>query len=64
MSQIVDSIIAKCKKENITQRDLAKRTGTTEVTISRYFNKNRTPGVEIAEKMMKACGLEIEIREK
>lgn len=64
MSQIVDSIIEKCKTDQITQRELAEKSGMTEAAISRYFNHNRSPRAEAAEKLLDACGLEIIIKEK
>lgn len=64
MSKIIDAILQQCKNERITQKEIAEKTGVTEAAMSRYFNKNRSPRVETAEKMLDACGLEIVIKEK
>ncbi len=39
------------EENNINQRELAKMTGITEVTISRYVNGSRQPTSEILGKM-------------
>lgn len=43
------------------QKELAKKVGVTEVTMSRWFNGTRTPKVSDVEKMVKALGMEIRI---
>lgn len=57
-------------EKNITQRELAKRIGTTEVTISRYINGQRDPKAENIAKIAEVLGtttdhlLNVEIAKK
>lgn len=39
------------QKQNITQRELANRTGLTEVSIGRYCNGQRSPNVNTITKI-------------
>lgn len=39
------------EKKDISQRELAKRVGVSEVTISRYMSGERNPRIEIVRKM-------------
>ena len=59
MSDLVHSIIENCRLQSITQRELAEKSGLTEVSISRYFNGERSPNIKNAEKMASALGLRI-----
>ena len=59
MSDLISSIIEICSSQNITQRELAEKSGLTEVSISRYFNGERSPNIKNAEKMASALGLRI-----
>ena len=59
MSDLISSIIEICSSQNITQRELAEKSGLTEVSISRYFNGERIPNIKNAEKMASALGLRI-----
>lgn len=55
----MDVIVDNCRLQSITQRELAKKSGLTESSISRYFNGERTPNIKNAEKMASALGLRI-----
>ena len=59
MSDLISSIIEICRLQNITQRELAKKSGLTETSISRYFNGERSPNIKNAEKMASVLGLRI-----
>ena len=59
MSDLVHSIIENCRLQSITQRELAKKSGLTEASLSKYFNGERTPNIKNAEKMASALGLRI-----
>ena len=59
MSDLISSIIEICSSQNITQRELAEKSGLTEASISRYFNGERSPNIKNAEKMASALGLRI-----
>ena len=49
-------------KKKMTQRDLADRSHTTEVAISRYVHGTRIPRKEYLDAIMKAMGYHLEIR--
>ena len=59
MSDLISSIIEICSSRNITQKELAEKSGLTESSISRYFNGERSPVLKNAEKMASALGLRI-----
>lgn len=42
--------------KKMTQRDLAEKVGTTEVTISRYVNGSRCPNAYMVVLLAKALG--------
>lgn len=50
-------IIQECQINQITQKELAEKSGLTEASVSRYFNDERTPNLKNAERMAKALGL-------
>lgn len=41
-----DNLVDMMNSANMTQRDLAKETGLSESTISKYINKAQMPGVK------------------
>lgn len=47
-------------KKDITQRELAKLTGVTEVTISRYLSGERKPRIEIISKIAEVLNVSID----
>lgn len=46
-----DRLIDLLKKHNITQRELARKTGVSSATISRYISDSRIPRIDILEKI-------------
>ena len=59
MSDLIDSIVENCRLQSVTQRELTKKSGLTEASISRYFSGERSPNIKNAEKMASALGLRI-----
>lgn len=64
MTFIMQGIVNNCAYMGISQRELAKRSGISEVSISRYFTGKRTPNLNDAEKMVNALGLTIILAKK
>lgn len=56
MAEIMKEIIKIAKDAGVTQRELAKKIGTTEVTMSRWYKGERTPKITDVEKMVKVLG--------
>lgn len=48
------------KRQGMTQRELAEKAGTTEVSISRYMKRQRIPRLPALEGMAQALGTNIE----
>lgn len=55
-----NNILLYLKTINMTQRELAKKVGTTETSISRYIDNTRKPNVYIAIKIARALGTTVE----
>ena len=47
-------------KRGMTQRALAEKLGTTEVTVSRYTSGNRTPNVETTVAIAEVLGVSLD----
>lgn len=61
MSLRVDRLIKLLEENNLNQRELAKKIGVTEVTVSRYINdEGRSPRVEIMTKIAEVLGVSVE----
>ena len=57
MALRVDRLVDLMEKNNMNQRELAKKIGVTEVTVSRYINdEGRSPRVEIVSKIASVLG--------
>lgn len=48
------------KRQGMTQRELAEKAGTTEVSISRYMKRQRTPRLSALEGIAQALGTNID----
>lgn len=48
------------KKANLSQRELARRAGTTQATISRIEDGLISPRVDTLERLLEACGFQLE----
>lgn len=58
MENLIGNRIHKLLKENnISQRVLAKRIGSTEASVSRYINGTRTPDARTINKIAKALNV-------
>ena len=58
---LVDALIAIRKKENVSQKELAKRTGFKQQTISRFEKKENSPSLKNFVNMISALGYELKI---
>ena len=47
------------EEKGMTQAELARRTGLTEASVSRYINGNRTPRIAQAYRMAWAIGIDM-----
>ena len=61
MTEIVKRLKDIAQEQNITQKELAKRTHTTEASISRWFNDTRIPDAKYLERMAAALGYRLTI---
>ena len=59
MSKIIRDIRKCMKDRGIRQKDLAKKMGCNEVSISRWINGVRDPKSADLERLAKALGMEI-----
>ena len=48
------------KKANLSQRELARRAGTTQATISRIEDSLISPRVDTLERLLDACGFQLD----
>ena len=56
MQSIGDRILSLRKELNLNQKELAKKVGITEASLSRYENNLREPKAEIIARISKALG--------
>ena len=54
-----NNIIKMLKRNNMTQKELAEKLNTTEVSISRYINGERMPKISTCIKMAKVLGCDV-----
>lgn len=59
MTETMRRIKEECEAQNISQKNLAEKSGLTEASISRYFSGQRTPNMKNIEAMAKALGFKI-----
>ncbi len=52
------------RRAGLSQRELARRTGTAQPTISRIERGLMSPTVATLEPLIRACGMELEIIER
>lgn len=57
METLGSRILEELNKNNLTQKELAKRVGTTEVTIGRYINDKREPNASMLFEISKVLGV-------
>ena len=57
MGTLGSRISEELNKKNLTQKELAKLVGTTEVTIGRYINDKREPNASMLFEISKVLGV-------
>jgi DNA-binding XRE family transcriptional regulator len=60
--QVVRELIKARIKNNISQRQLAKKAGTTQAVISRIENMNVSPSVRLLQKIADSLQKKLEIK--
>ena len=55
-----DKVLEEMKKQNIGQKDLAKLSGVTESSVSRYLHSDKRPRLDIIINFAKALNLKTE----
>ena len=48
-------------RSNLSQRDLGRRAGVTQASISRIEESKTSPRFETLERLLRACGFELEV---
>ena len=61
-AEIVRAIIDARKKENITQKELAKRTGIAQSDISKLENGSGNPSIQTLQRLADGLGMEVKIK--
>lgn len=59
--QIAQAVIAKRLTRKMTQKDLAKKTHTTQTVISRIENMSGNPTIDLLKRITAALGLNIRV---
>jgi transcriptional regulator with XRE-family HTH domain len=50
------------RRAGVTQEELARRAGTTQSAIARLESGRSQPGLESTRRLVRLCGLDVEIR--
>lgn len=58
---IIQAMIDARKKQNITQKELSKRTGITQADISRIENGTRNPSLDMIKRLARGLGMRLRI---
>ena len=58
---IIQAMIDARKEQNITQKELALRTGITQADISRIENGSRNPSLNMLKKLAKGLGMRLRV---
>jgi DNA-binding XRE family transcriptional regulator len=61
-AQITRQLIKARIESHMSQRDLAKKTGTTQAVISRIENMNVNPSISLLERIAASLGKRLEIK--
>lgn len=61
-SQVTKALIESRIKGNVSQRELAKRAGTTQAVISRIENMSVSPSVKMLERIAHSIDKKLEIK--
>ena len=57
MSKIMNLIRIEVEKQHLGVREIARRTGCSDASISRWLNGTRVPSVENVEKILAMLGI-------
>lgn len=63
-TELIDQIIKIRKDENISQAELAERTGNTQQAISRFEQKTHSSSVKLLASIINALGYEVRLVKK
>ena len=58
---IIRALIEARKEQNLTQKELSKRTGITQADISRIENGTRNPSLEMLKRLAKGLGMRLRV---
>lgn len=58
---IIRTMIKARKEQNITQKELAERTGITQADISRIENGSRNPSLDMMKRLAKGLGMRLKL---
>jgi DNA-binding XRE family transcriptional regulator len=58
---IIRAMIEARKKQNITQKELAERSGITQADISRIENGTRNPSLNVLKRLAKGMGMKLKL---
>lgn len=58
---IIQAMIDARKEQNLTQKELSKRTGITQADISRIENGTRNPSLEMLKRLAKGMGMRLRL---
>jgi transcriptional regulator with XRE-family HTH domain len=61
---IIDAISKIAKEQNISQSEIARRTGYKQQSINRLFSKRYTPKLDFVLNILNAIDCEFEIKHK
>ena len=59
--EIIKTLVAARKEQNMTQSDLAKVTGINQADISKLENGNRNPSLNMLKKLAEGLGMQLKI---
>lgn len=59
--EIIKTLVAVRKEQNMTQSDLAKVTGINQADISKLENGNRNPSLNMLKKLAEGLGMQLKI---
>ena len=63
-AELIDRVIQIRKDENISQAELAERTGNTQQAISRFEQKTHSSSVKLLASIINALGYEVRLVKK
>ena len=59
--EIIKTLVAARKQQNMTQSDLARITGINQADISKLENGNRNPSLNMLKKLAEGLGMRLKI---